>query len=186
MTPSLKGERIQLSALREEDLEPLFDWINDRELVLRSAPFAPVSEADHKQWFNRIRTADETIIFGIRELSTDRLIGSCQLTAIDRRHLCADLQIRIGAADARDMGLGTEAVGLLLDHAFTHLGLHRVQLEVFADNAPAIRSYEKAGLRREGVLRQKALIDGRRTDAVIMAILREEHRQPSTDGDHPS
>ena len=176
------GARVELAPLRREDLEPLFAWINDQNLVQRSAPYAPVSEADHREWFKRIQSEESTAIFGIRELGADRLIGSCQLVAIDGRHLCAELQIRIGDAAARGRGLGTEAVELLLDHAFAELGLHRVQLEVFAGNEQAMRSYEKAGLRREGVLREKALIDGRRTDVVVMAILAYEQRPRGTTG----
>ena len=49
-----------------------------------------------------------------------------------------------------------------------------MQLHVFAGNERAIRAYEKAGLRREGVLRSAAYIDGQRCDVIVMGILREE------------
>ncbi len=54
----------------------------------------------------------------------------------------------------------------------THL--NRVQLQVYAYNRRGIRAYEKAGFRREGVLRQEHMHDGRFWDTVVMAILREE------------
>ena len=69
-------------------------------------------------------------------------------------------------------------MGLLLDRAFDDLGLQRVGLEVFPSNERAIRSYEKAGFRREGTLRQAALIDGERTDVIVMGALREERSGP--------
>ena len=86
----------------------------------------------------------------------------------------AELQIRIGEPDARGRGLGTEAVGLLLRHAFADRDLERVALHVLASNAPAIASYEKSGLVREGTLRRSAFVDGRREDVVVMGILRDE------------
>ncbi len=111
------------------------------------------------------------MIFGIRLLEGGSLIGTCQLHAIDPIHRTAELQIRI-APSHHGQGYGTEAVGLLLDHAFKDLNLHRVQLHVFATNARAIRVYEKAGFAREGVLLEAAYIDGKYVDVVVMGVLR--------------
>jgi RimJ/RimL family protein N-acetyltransferase len=170
----MRGEEVSLEPLRDSDSDRLFEWINDRELVLLSSDFEPTSRSDHDAWFERIRSAEDTEIFGIRRVADDELIGSCQLRGIDRDEGTAELQIRIGAGDGRDRGHGTEAVALLLAHAFGDLGLHRVGLEVFPENERAIRAYEKAGFRREGVLRSAAVIDGERRDIVVMAALRGE------------
>ena len=171
---ALRSEHVELTALCDGDRERLFQWINQRPEVILNAGYSPVHERDHVEWFDRIRRRPDVVIFAIRTTADGELIGSCQLLNVDRRHSTAELQIRIGAPDARDRGLGTEAVRLLLVHAFRDLDLERVQLHVFADNARAIRAYEKAGLRREGVLRSAAFIDGRRCDVVVMGILREE------------
>ena len=64
---------------------------------------------------------------------------------------------------------------LLLRYAFAELNLARVSLEAFAENARAIRSYQKAGFIQEGVQRQWAQRDGRRIDVVVMSILQEEY-----------
>lgn len=180
MTPpavgkSYAGNEVELTALREEDLEPLFDWINDRELVLHSSPYSPVHEADHRAWFDAIRSREDVVIFAIRKIPDGELIGTCQLLSIDPRHGTAELQIRIGERSAQGRGLGTEAVGLLLDHAFRDLDLHRVQLTVFEDNERAIQAYEKAGFRQEGRLREAAYIDGKRVDMILMGALRTDH-----------
>ena len=174
MSAALTGRTIRLTPLRDADVEPLFEWINDRELVLQSAPFRPVDEAGHRAWFDEVRKRADVAIFAIRPLDGDRLIGTCQLLAIDTRHRTAELQIRIGEEDDRGRGVGTEAVRLLVWHAFRDLDLRRVQLHAFATNQAAIRAYEKAGFRREGVLREGALIDERRLDIVVMGILRSE------------
>jgi RimJ/RimL family protein N-acetyltransferase len=168
------SERIELTELREADVAPLFEWINDREEVLLNAGYAPVHEADHRAWFDSIRDRPDVVIFAIRTVADGELIGTCQLLRIDPRHSTAELQIRIGVSAARGQGYGTEAVRCLLMHAFRDLGLARVQLHVFATNTRAIRAYEKAGMRREGVLRSAAFIDGQRCDVVVMGILRDE------------
>src|SRR4051812_42931598 len=98
--PEVRGRRVCLTALRDTDSERLFAWINDRELVVRSAPWRPVSHADHDAWFAAVRRRDDVRIFAIRVLADDELIGSCQLHSIDRADGSAELQIRIGERHA--------------------------------------------------------------------------------------
>lgn len=152
----------------------MFDWINDRAQVLFNAPYKPVSLAQHEDWFTAIQRRDDVVIFGIRLLESDKLIGSCQLHNINMVHRFAELQIRLGNVAERGKGLGTEALRLLLDFAFKDLNLHRVYLHVFGTNAAAIKMYEKVGFVREGVLSQAAYIDGEYLDVCVMGVLREE------------
>jgi RimJ/RimL family protein N-acetyltransferase len=137
---------ITLDSLRDEDSDALFRWINDEELVALSAVFRPVSRAEHDVWFADVRARDDVAIFAIRE--DGRLVGSCQLLLDDDE---AELRVRIGEADARGRGLGTAAVEELVAYGFDTRGLRRIWLQVFATNARAIRSYEKAGFVRAGV-----------------------------------
>jgi len=170
----LEGEHVVLAPLRTEDAPALFAWINDRDLAVLNARYRPVHEPDHVAWFEDVRSRGDVVIFGIRRHADDRLIGSCQLLAIDPVHRTAELQIRIADVGDRGQGHGTEAVRLLLRHAFADLDLRRVQLSVFADNAPAIRCYEKAGFLREGLLRQAVHVDGSARDVVVMGVLNGE------------
>jgi RimJ/RimL family protein N-acetyltransferase len=174
------AELVELSPLTDADSEVMLRWINDRDLVLLSSAYRPVDEAAHREWFDAIRRRPDVAIFGIRERAGGRLVGSCQLLGISAAHRKAELQIRIGEADARGRGYGKEAVRLLLDFAFRDLNLHRVELTVLAGNEPAIRLYESTGFVREGTLRQAAHIDGRYVDLVVMAIIRDEGLPRST------
>ena len=71
-------------------------------------------------------------------------------------------------------GLGTDAVRTLVDGAFLVRPLVRIELTVLPDNARAIRSYERAGFTREGVLRRYLYRNGRHDDVVLMSVLAEE------------
>ena len=71
----------------------------------------------------------------------------------------------------RGRGVG----GQLLDKVITHAwnsGLKRLELEVFADNEPAIRLYKKHGYVQEGLKRYARLIDGQYQDLMVMAQVR--------------
>jgi ribosomal-protein-alanine N-acetyltransferase len=171
---ALKGEDVSLEPLRDEDAVPMFRWINDRSLVELNAPFEPVSEESHRRWFEEIRNRLGVRIFGIRLSASDALIGSCQLLHIVPQRGTCELQVRIGEASARGRGYGTEAVRLLTRHAFDDLGLHRVEPRVFETNEIALRTFEKAGFVREGVLREYALVGGERVGLVIMGRLRTD------------
>jgi aminoglycoside 6'-N-acetyltransferase len=51
-------------------------------------------------------------------------------------------------------GLGTEALVRLVRHLIDHRGHHRITIDPNTANAPAIRSYEKAGFKPVGVMRR--------------------------------
>jgi RimJ/RimL family protein N-acetyltransferase len=167
--------RVELAPLCDSDSPLLFEWINNRDLVVLSAPFRPVSRRDHDAWFDDIRGLPDTHIFGIRMREDDRLVGSCQLHGVHPVHRSAELQIRIGDDAARGRGLGTEAVRLLLSFGFDELRLHRIFLHVFETNDAARRLYERVGFRTEGVLREAARIEDEWVNVVVMALLDSEY-----------
>ena len=169
-----------LRPLADADSEPLFAWINDKDLVVLNAPFRPVSAAEHGEWFAGIRKRDDLRIFAIADPASGKTVGYCQLKKIDRQAGSAELQIRIGDRVSQGKGLGTRAVRELLSHAFSELGLRKVYLQVFADNERAFRTYEKCGFQVTGVVRDAVRIDGVPKDIREMAAVRQE--RPSAAG----
>lgn len=167
----IKGSKVALTELFREDSERLFKWINDPETVRFNAPFTPVHESGHAAWFESATREPARVVFGIRDLSSSRLVGMLQLVDLHPIHRSAQLIIRIGEEGDRGRGAGSEAVRLATEFAFRDRNLQRVWLTVFADNVRAIRAYEKAGLKMEGTLRRTYFVDGRWRDAAIMAIL---------------
>lgn len=169
----LMGYRVALTELRRSDTDALFRWINDPDTVRFNAPYSPVHESGHLAWFDQVTTDAGRIIFGIRPLGDERIIGVLQLINLHPIHRSAELIIRIGEDSNRGKGLGSEAVKLGIRYGFQHRNLQRVWLRVFADNLRAIRAYEKAGMEREGLLRRSCYIDGSWRDEVLMAALAE-------------
>jgi ribosomal-protein-alanine N-acetyltransferase len=70
----------------------------------------------------------------------------------------------------RGHGYLTEATGMLVQHAFSSLGLHRVEALVQPGNHPSERMLTKAGFRPEGTARGAICIQGAWVDHVRWAI----------------
>ena len=171
----LKPDSGLLRELADRDSDLLFQWINDRDLVILNAPFRPVSAAEHSAWFAGIRQREDLKIFAIAEPSSGRTIGYCQLKKIDRQRGDAELQIRIGDKALHGKGLGTAAVRELLRFAFEDLKLQRIRLQVFQENVRAYRSYVKCGFKVEGILREAVQVEGKLKDIAEMVLLRRDY-----------
>jgi RimJ/RimL family protein N-acetyltransferase len=104
-------------------------------------------------------------------IEAGQFIGEIRLDKLDLSDRRATLAIGIVDPAVLGRGYGTEAIRLLLAHAFGTLGLHRIGLRVVAYNDRAIRAYEKCGFVVEGRERESALVDGVWHDDMMMGIL---------------
>jgi len=170
------GQHVYLGPIRR-DLAPVYQrWMNDLEVsrTLTAHWRVPFTVEDEIEWFEQARRDPTRRVFTIYERSTWRPIGNTGLHQIDHRHGTAEFGIMIGEADARGRGYGTEATRLMLDYAFTVLGLHNVMLRVYAYNLPAHRAYSKAGFREFGRRREAVRMGGRWWDVIYMECLASE------------
>jgi ribosomal-protein-alanine N-acetyltransferase len=85
---------------------------------------------------------------------------------------------------ARGKKLAEAAVRLLSDFAFDVLAIPRLHLFVEPWNSASLRTAERAGFHREGILRGWERIDDVQRDAICFALLREEWDGPSHNGHH--
>ena len=98
------------------------------------------------------------------------LLGLHTETMARRRH-CAGIGMGVHD-DAQGRGVGSALMRAMLDLADNWLGLQRIELTVYTDNAPAIHLYQKFGFTIEGTARKYALRCGHLVDAHHMARLR--------------
>ncbi|WP_372509559.1 GNAT family N-acetyltransferase [Streptomyces humicola] len=110
-----------------------------------------------------------------------RVIGAIQWTPEDEpdyRHAGIDIYLD---PLVHGRGLGTDAVRTLARHLITDHGHHRLTIDPAADNAAAIRCYEKAGFRPVGIMRRyERGPDGTWHDGLLMDLLAEEFTDDSS------
>jgi RimJ/RimL family protein N-acetyltransferase len=174
---TILGERVALGPYHRALIPLLWRWENDLPLgPLSGDPMVPLTveamEADYDKHHKELPRDSAT--FALYERATLRPIGKTGLSSINHMHRTAEFGIVIGEPECRGKGYGTEATRLVLDYAFTALGLHNVFLRVYAYNAPAIRAYEKAGFKEIGRRREAHRIAGRAFDEVLMDCLATE------------
>ena len=171
----LEGTLVWLRAMEPEDLEDAYNWVNDRDVTLWLTSLRyPVSRKAEQQW---IDDASANSFGGVRlaiDSKDGKHIGGINLHRVNPEDRKAGLGIMIGEKDHWSNGYGTDAIKTLLSFAFDEMNLHRVWLHVFADNARALKCYQKCGFREEGRLRQEVYQDGRYYDVVVMGVLETE------------
>jgi RimJ/RimL family protein N-acetyltransferase len=104
----------------------------------------------------------------------DQFIGVLQLAGIDHFEQHAVISIVIGPKDLWGRGIGSTALRLLLDYAFTVQGLERITSEVYGFNTRSQRLMERVGFQKEGILRQHERANGKRQDLHVYGILKPE------------
>jgi RimJ/RimL family protein N-acetyltransferase len=175
---NIEGELVALGPLRRDLIPTYLRWMNDFKTVRTlGMPPVPMTLEQETAWFDGAATG-ESVYFTIYQRASNRPIGNVALHDVDRHHQTAELGILIGEADARGRGYGTEAVRLILDYAFTALGLRNVMLCVFEYNLAGQRAYHKAGFREFGRQREARWFAGRRWDVIFMDCVASEFKSP--------
>ena len=179
----LTGDIVTLVPVSTRDVDELYPLLADEEVsvltgsVSSSRPTPeesrPWSLAEVREIYARWAVADDRIVWVIRDLSDGRMLGEVVLNDLDPRN--ASCGFRIWTSGARGRGVGTEATRLAVEHAFA-IGIHRVELEVYAFNPRARHVYEKVGFRHEGTKRDALRFDGAWVDAHLMAMLSTDPR----------
>ena len=175
---NIVGDKIALGPLHRELIPLITRWTND--LAARRNIDAPLPQTLEQRIarYERDATGEDSIDFAVYERGTWRPVGTVGLFHIDYRNGSADFGIFIGEPDARGKGCGTEATRLMLDYAFTALGLRSVGLTVAEWNVAGQRAYARAGFKEFGRRRSCRWMGGRWWDDVHMDALASEFASP--------
>jgi RimJ/RimL family protein N-acetyltransferase len=172
----LQGEKVRLTALNDSDVEAMTRWYQDTAFMrlFDASPAYPKTEEEVKNRIEELRRDENTLVFAIRAVQGDELVGYLELDGINWQHGVCGLGLGIGDPAHRGKGYGSEAARLALTFAFDELNLHRVQATAFGYNGRSIALLEKMGFRREGAFREFLQRDGQRHDMILYGVLRRE------------
>lgn len=178
---NIVGERVALGPLRRDLAPLLLTWMNEFYTQRTSGyPGRPEPWTTERMaaWFDSATVDQHRAWFTVYETAGWRPIGHANLRDMDYQHRTAEFGITIGALTDRGQGYGTEATRLILDYAFTALGLNNVLLDVTEFNQAGRRAYLKAGFKEIGRRRQAYWMGGRLWDVIFMDCLADEFTSP--------
>ncbi len=108
--------------------------------------------------------------FAICDAVTGGYLGGCGINEISPMDRCANLGYWV-RSDRTGQGVAVAATKLLAKWGFDVLKLNRIEIRVAVDNSRSLRVAEKSGAKREGVLRNKMLLEGKIHDSVIHSLI---------------
>jgi RimJ/RimL family protein N-acetyltransferase len=175
--PPLGDGVVALRQWRKDDVAVLPGLINgdpeiERWLELMPSPY---TRKDAREWVERASEAwrsGQFLPFAVLDAETGQVVGGLGFNSIDGDSASGEIGYWVSAA-ARGRGLTTRALRLVTRWGFEELGLERVQVRAEVENVASCRVAEKAGYRREGVIRSSRYNPrlGRRMDFVLYSAL---------------
>lgn len=165
---------ITLRELHESDWPALLHCFGDAETV-RYTEFEPFTEASARwlmQWALEKKQEEPRLVFvfGVMLSPDTPVVGIATLTIRNPALGEADVGVMLGR-EQWGHGCGASAVRALLALGFETLRLHRITGECDPENLGSARMLEKAGMRREGCLRECRRQKGRWVDRLLYAVL---------------
>lgn len=146
----LSGPRIYLRVLDANDATKRYcDWICN-PLVNRFLETKKSTISEQRQYITAKNQKTDTILLGIFHTDKDIMIGTIKLEYINLKKKSADIAIMLGDLSYAGLGLGGEAMRVLINYAFRYFRLTEITLGVIAENTKAVRAYEKLGFKETG------------------------------------
>ena len=170
---------VGIRRFRADDTRPLYEAV--RESLPELLPWMPWVHPDYsfeesESWVQaRGRVWDEGTDYAcaVFEPPTGRLLGVVGLNKVDRIHTTANLGYWVRSSSTR-RGVATAAARLMARFGLGRLGFQRLEIVAAVDNRPSQRVAEKAGAKREGVMRKGLLYHGVPHDAVLYSLVAED------------
>lgn len=169
--PVLRGAKVLLRPLSAEDADEVCAACQDPDIQRWTSVPSPYRRGDAVEYVTEAAPAawqQGGAVFAVVDPATDRIAGSIGAHGIH------DGVAHVGywtAAPARGRGLTSDALRTLTRWFLRERGAARVELIVEPANVASVRVAEAAGFTAEGVLRQRLVLKGRRTDVVMYSML---------------
>jgi RimJ/RimL family protein N-acetyltransferase len=180
--PTLTGERVVLrpfelpgdvAALREMLLDPESTRLTGSQALNGAPTWSEEDEVKFLAWYRTRNQQPDRLDLAVADKASGQCVGEVVLNDWNDANRSCGFRTVIGPG-GRDRGLGTESVRMIVGYGFETLGLHRIELQVYAFNPRARRVYDKVGFVAEGVLRDALRWEGEWVDATVMSILAPE------------
>lgn len=135
-------------------------------------PYGPWDSRDaYLGWLRARQAADDPLFFAIRDRAAGQAIGVGSLMRITPEARCIEVGHLWFSPRLQRTPAATEAIYLLIRHAFDDLGYRRMEWKCNALNAASRRAARRFGFTFEGIFYQHVIVKGRNRDTAWYSIL---------------
>jgi len=164
---------VNLRVVEKEDLPWVAECINNPEFYGQYEPLMQVSKAELENKYDKLTPKEKWFIIEKKDGSK---IGGIS-------HFPVGELLEIGYTiipSERNKGYCTEAVKIIVDYLFLSKDIMRIQAGTNPRNVSSQRVLEKAGFKKEGLVRKSVFVRGKWEDGLLYSILREEWKESKT------
>jgi RimJ/RimL family protein N-acetyltransferase len=171
----LEGKNVNLRVREREDLSLIAEWVNNPAFLGEYNSLPQISETELEKDYEK--KSFELMDFIVEKKDGSGIGFICHFTLMHP----AGRRLEIGYSlvpSERGKGYGTEAVRIMVDYLFLSRDTMRIQACTDTRNLASQRALEKAGFKKEGIIRKSGFCRGEWVDDYQYSILRDEWKEP--------
>ncbi len=173
----LETPRLILRRLEVSDAQDMYEYAcrpeTSKYLMWEAHPYYSYT-VELLRFFQREYKEGRYFDFAVVYKENSKMIGTAGFTSYDEKNSVAEAGYVLNP-DYHGRGLGTEALGAILNFAFCELNVNRVECRYMLGNDASLKVMKKCGMQKEGVLRSRLYCKGKYSDIGICSILKSEY-----------
>jgi N-acetyltransferase len=174
----LENHIVKLTPLTEQDFEHLVHFSVHEPTLWQYSLLQANTPEKLKTYIKKAiegRQQKNTYPFLVLDKRTNEYAGSTRLYDIQLEQATTQLGFTWYGKKFQGTGLNKHCKYLLLEFAFEHVHLERVEFRADYENARSIQAMKNIGCKVEGVLRSHGFkANGDRRDSILLSILKKE------------
>jgi len=131
----------------------------------------PASAAELEDWVNEASTLEDPLFYALIERVSGRCVGRAAYLRIAPAAGSIEVGSILYSPRLQRTAMATEAMYLMMQHAFEDLGYRRYEWKCDSLNEPSRRAAERLGFSFEGLFRQALVYKGRNRDTAWFSII---------------
>lgn len=155
------------------DVKGMFSMLSDQESMKYWSDPPLLEEKEALRVLQEDIDSDaqgNSLCWAITLKGQDQMIGKCILFRFDQKNRHAEIGFILNREYWR-RGLMQQALESVIHFAFHTLNLHRIEADVDLRNAGSLGVLEKLGFQREGLFRDRWLLNGEWVDSVMLGLV---------------
>jgi RimJ/RimL family protein N-acetyltransferase len=176
--PTIDAKRVRLRSLAASDLDAIYAVFSDPQSMRWWSMPAMTDRAEAVGYLERIQAGFESktlFQWGVERKEDALVIGTTTLFHLDPGNARAEIGYILGSA-WWGQGYMQEALKALVRYAFGEMKLRRIEADVDPRNTSSLKSLDRLGFRREGLLRERWNVAGEIQDTAYFGLLAHEWR----------